>query len=423
MSTQKIAPKKFTEQMIQRIRNPKEDGRKEISDAVVPGLVLRITPKGTKSFSVIYKVPGEGGVNKNGKLLSAKQHRITLGRWPILGLKEARKRARDLLEIVSEGKDPRTIVREQNYDRHKNTFAAVVERYIELYAKPNQTTWKNTEACFRLHVLPRWGKRPVREIRRSDIHELLDSLIQDDKLAIAREVRKHVRAMLNWAVEREIIDSSPANNIKRKELTYFNEVGRVLNDQELRAIWVGAQEMGYAYGPLFQLLILTGQRTSEWANASWAEINFEQNLLEIPAKRYKTRREHTMPISTPVLEILESLPRWTKGDYLFSARGASGSKPVTGFSKTIPRLERLANKALREQLKNPNAKLEHYQVKDFRKTCRTRLTQLGVSEDIAELVLGHTQTKIVRTYNRHSYLQEKREALEIYGKHIMEIVD
>jgi len=161
MSTQAPSPKRFTEQMITRISNPSDAKRKEISDAVVPGLILRITPKGTKSFSVIYKVPGEGGINGNGKLLVAKQHRITLGRWPILGLKEARGKARELLSVTTEGKDPRSLLREQNQIRHTNTFALVLERYIESYAKSNITTWKNVEGTLRLHVVPHWGDRPI----------------------------------------------------------------------------------------------------------------------------------------------------------------------------------------------------------------------------------------------------------------------
>ena len=77
--------RRFTEQMVERLRPPKE-GRLELGDDVVPGLVLRVTPRGARSFSVIYKVPGEGGVRPNGRLLTGKQHRVTLGNWPVLGL-------------------------------------------------------------------------------------------------------------------------------------------------------------------------------------------------------------------------------------------------------------------------------------------------------------------------------------------------
>jgi len=260
------------------------------------------------------------------------------------------------------------------------------------------------------------------DITRADVHELLDSLVQENKIGSAREVRKHIRALFNWAVEREIIQASPANNLKRKELAYPDDHGRVLDDQELRAVWAGAAAMGYACGPLFQLLILTGQRTSDWGLAQWPEISTEQNVLEIPAARYKTRREHTVPLTDPVLEILENLPRWTQGEYLFCARGSSGVLPPSGYSKTVPRLKKLSQAALCEQLDNESATIEHYTVKDFRKTCRTRLTQLGVSEEIAEVVIGHTQAKIVRTYNRYAYVEEKREALESYGQHIMEVL-
>lgn len=86
-----VGAKKMTEQMVERISPPKE-GRLEISDAICPGLCLRITPAGAKTFSVAYKVPGEGGVSASGRLLVGKQHRITLGAWPIMCLRGPEKR-------------------------------------------------------------------------------------------------------------------------------------------------------------------------------------------------------------------------------------------------------------------------------------------------------------------------------------------
>jgi hypothetical protein len=103
--------KRFTEQGIERLNfDPAvapPSGRMEIEDEICPGLVLRVTQRGVKSFSVIYKVPGEGGSNLNGRLLVGKQHRITLGATPPLGLKEARVQARKILEAATEGRDPR----------------------------------------------------------------------------------------------------------------------------------------------------------------------------------------------------------------------------------------------------------------------------------------------------------------------------
>ena len=110
--------KRFTEQGIERLKyDPKAapaNGRLEIADELCPGLILRVTPKGAKSFSVIYKVPGEGGVTSNGRLLAGKQHRITLGATPPLDLKTARESAREILLAASQSRD----IRQERIESH-----------------------------------------------------------------------------------------------------------------------------------------------------------------------------------------------------------------------------------------------------------------------------------------------------------------
>src|SRR5258708_25225658 len=135
--------KGFAPQSVERLnydrRKAPPSGKMEIGDDVVRGLLLRVTPRGVKSFSVIYKVPGEGGVSRTGRLLTGKQHRITLGQTPPLGLQEARVQARKIIEAATEGRDLRTERREQNITRHTNTFLAVRKRFIELEINPNVT--------------------------------------------------------------------------------------------------------------------------------------------------------------------------------------------------------------------------------------------------------------------------------------------
>ena len=121
---------------------PPATGRLEVADSIVPGLVLRITPRGVRSFSVAYKVAGEGGVGPTGRPLCGSQHRITLGRYPYVSLKEARDKARVILESVSEGTDPRPERRAAHMIRRGNTMEAVAARFIE-QAKPTVDTLSN----------------------------------------------------------------------------------------------------------------------------------------------------------------------------------------------------------------------------------------------------------------------------------------
>lgn len=335
--------RRFTDQMLERMRPP-TSGRVELGDEVVPGLVLRVTTSGVKSFSVIYKVPGEGGVSSTGRLLTGRQHRITLGQYPLLGLAQARERARELLGTVSEGRDPRPERREANLLRHTNTVETVARRFIEQDAKRTVASWPNIKRVLDLHVVPRLGSTPIRDVRRSDVHELLDELVAADKVGTAREVRKHLSRLFNWAVDRELLTDSPVHGLRRGDLDPNADAGRALTNDELRHIWRAAGSLGYPFGPWYQLLILTGRRRDEWAAARRSEIDATNRLHELPKERHKSRRGHVIPLSDPAWAIIDSLPVWAGDDenkpndyYLLSTNAGEGH--IKGFSKAKTRLD------------------------------------------------------------------------------------
>jgi integrase len=172
----------------------------------------------------------------------------------------------------------------------------------------------------------------------------------------------------------------------------------VLNDDELRRVWSAAEATPYPYGPLVRLVILAGQRRDE----------IDRALLTIGAERMKAKAGHTVPLTPAAVEILRGLPRFAAGDFVFS--GQTGAKPFSGFSKAKARLDRTAGK------------ISPYSLHDLRRTVRTRLAELGVSPFIGELVLAHTQKGVHATYDRHTYDDQKREALEKWEARLMMIV-
>lgn len=415
--------KAFNPQWIERLRyDPKlapPSGRMEVEDSACPGLVLRITSRGVKSFSVIYKVPGEGGVSPSGRLLVGRQHRITLGSTPPMELKEARNQARTILQAATEGQDPRQARREHNLIRHTNTFESVCKRFIEREIKPSVRAWKNVERVLKLHAEPHWGDLPLRDIRRAHVHELLDGLVTSGKIGTAREVRKHLSRLFNWAIDREIISDSPVHGLKRGDLESNEEAGRALTDTEVRHVWHAASNLGYPFGPLFQLLILTGQRRGEWAAASRSELNVEKKWLEVPKARYKGARDHIVPLADEVWSIIDRLPVWPSNDY-FILSSRQGKVPVSGFSKAKARLDKTVLNSIREH--DSEAKLVDYRTHDFRVTCETRLANLGFNQEVRDAVLGHAKPGLQKVYNKYDYLSEKHAALAAYAKHVLELV-
>ena len=400
--------RQLTELMIEKLRAPKT-GRLEVADALCPGLVLRVTPRNVKSFSVAYKVPGEGGASPTGRPLVGHQHRITLGTWPMLRLKAAREEARVHMVTVSEGHDPREELREQHLIRNSNTVEAVARRFIETDVKRTVATWQRIERCLALHVLPTLGDRPIRDIGRGDVHDLLDAVGGEGGAGAgaAREVLKHLHRFFDFALDRELIGSNPAHKLKRKDLKPNKNARRNLNDDELRAIWAAAGSLGYPFGPWVKLLMLTGQRRGDWADAGRSEIDFDRHLLEIPAARYKSPRDHIVPLVGPAWDIIEGLPV-QEGDYIFSTR--AGRIPIANFGKPKERLDKLCGP------------LAHYTFHDFRSTHKSRLAALEIKLEVRNAVHGHAQKGMDAIYNKHDYMAEKRAALDLYAGHLMEIV-
>jgi Arm DNA-binding domain len=292
--------KRLTQQGVDRLRYDKAaappSGRIEIEDEACPGLLLRITPRNVKTFSVIYRVVGEGGTSLSGRLLTGKQHRITLGSTPPLGLTEARRQAREIIQAATEGHDLRVERREKNLIRAVNTFEAVFARFMEIEIIPNVGAWRNVDRVLRRHALPRWAKTPVQDLRRSHVHELIDELVKCGRHGVAREVRKHLSRFFNWAVDREIIADNPIHGFKRGDLQNSEEAGRALEDHEIKLVWQASFSLGYPFGPLYRLLLLTGQRRTEWASSRRSEINSDKKWLEVPKDRYKGDRDHIVPM-------------------------------------------------------------------------------------------------------------------------------
>jgi len=370
--------KRLTQQGVDRLRYDKAaaplSGRIEIEDEACPGLLLRITPRNVKTYSVIYRVVGEGGTSLTGRLLTGKQHRITLGATPPLGLTDARRQAREIMQAATEGRDLRVERREKNLIRAVNTFEAVFARFMEIEIIPNVGAWRNVDRVLRRHALPRWAKTPVQDLRRSHVHELIDELVKNGRHGVAREVRKHLSRFFNWVVDREIIADNPIHGFKRGDLQNSEEAGRALEDHEIKLVWHASFSLGYTFGPLYRLLLLTGQRRTEWASSRRSEMNSDKQWLEVPNDRYKGDRDHIVPMGEAAWATFEQLPVWPGNDYfLFSTR--SGKVPISGFSKGKTRLDqeifRLAN------AEQPGTALVPFRIHDLRVTCETRLAKLG----------------------------------------------
>ena len=190
--------------------------------------------------------------------------------------------------------------------------------------------------------------------------------------------------------------------LRRPELRYVARE-RVLSRDELASIWSAASQMGYPFSPIVQMLILTGQRRSEIAKLQRAWLLSDVNAFEVPASFAKTGRPHVVPLTAVTSEILAAQPIWNRGGFVFST--TSGATPASGFSKAKTRLDKLSG-------------VSGWTIHDIRRSVATHMARLGIIQEHIERVLGHAIKGVAGTYNRYSYLKEKRAALERWEREI-----
>jgi integrase len=371
--------------------------RREIPDGLLPGLYFILQPSGKASWACRYRQRGQS-------------RKLTLGPFPIITLQHARELARTALARVADGCDP---AREKRIAKapalvHGDVIEKVVPEFIERYARPNQkpSSVYETERVLIKEVVERWKGQRLSEIGKSDILAMLDEIIDRGSPVLANRCLATFRKMCDWAVERGMLDASPCGGIKAPALEKSRD--RVLSDDELADAWRAAESIGWPFGTVTQLLILTGQRRSEVAELPWCEIDFGAKLWTLPRERSKNDREHTIPLSKQVLAILATVPKVeSKKGYVFTF---TGSTPVTGFALAKRRLDA----ALPPDM-------PAWTLHDLRRTFATGLARLGIPVHVTEAVLNHrggTIKGVAAVYNRYSYDTEKRAAMDKWATYL-----
>jgi integrase len=371
--------------------------RDEIPDRHTPGLYLIVQPSGAKSWAVRYR---HSGVTR----------KHTLGAYPGIDLKHARLLAAKALRTVAEGRDPGQEKARQR-EAEADSVAAVVEKFLRLHCARNNRprTAEETERLLNLHVLPHWRRRRLREIIRRDVIDLLDRIVEAGKPIAANRTFAAVRKLFNWAVARDIIPASPCAGVKAPSPERARD--RILNDEELRFVWLAADAMGGPFGRLIKLLILTAQRRDEVAKMQWSELNLRAALWTLPGVRTKNNEPHQVPLSDHALAVLTAPPCIANSDFVLTT---SGTVPARGYAKN----KRILDSLLPEDM-------PAWRLHDLRRTAATGLARLGVDLPVIEKILNHRSgsfASIVGVYQLHSFAAEKATALQRWGNHVEQLV-
>jgi integrase len=369
-------------------------------------------------------------------------------------LRAARSKARHWIRLIAEHRDPRleeARKREAAIRQQLTTFGSIAEDFIR-EKLPSERRGGDVEREIRKEFKP-WWPRPITEISDEDIIRIIKAKAKTAP-ASARNILGHAKRFFQWVVDQRTygLKVSPAAGIGPKSIIGERvSRERVLDDIEFRAFWLAAGSLPYPQAPIFKLLALTGCRLTGVSDARWPE--FSQVVREairqrgdqpvdwaqfspddlwwtIPSSRVKGRNGRTRPFMVPLtvdmLVLLESLPSFTGGEFLFSRNG--GESPAVVTTEIKDDLDAKMLDALRELARQrgddpDDVELVPWVSHDLRRVVRSALSRLRVPSEVAETVLGHVRPGIQGVYDQHSYFDEKREALLQWGGLLRSIVE
>jgi integrase len=395
----------LTEKRLLSLKPAAAGTRYGVADGLVPGLAVRVTETGHKSFVLVARYPG-----------SSNPTRRALGEYGAITLAGARQKARQWLELLQSGKDPKNVeeaARREEQRRQAATFAGVAEAYIVDHVLKGRRG-EEVAAAIRREFVGRWGARPISDITRSDVIAMVKE-IKTRAPYQARNLLGSLKTMFDWAIEQDVygLEASPCDRIKPTRLIGEKLARkRVLNDAELRAVWHAAGQIGFPFGAAFRMMILTGQRRGEVGGMRWSELDLDKAIWTIPAERMKSDAPHVVPLVVETVALLRAVPRFA-GEYVFTAR--DGRRPVRGFQKAKEKLDRLMSES--------GAEVRDWRLHDLRRTARTHFSAIPSTDLVRELAISHTKPGLHKVYDQHAYLDERRDLLQRWAKRLMAIVE
>jgi integrase len=378
----------LTAAAVDRIKPPSK-GQVDHFDRGFPGLALRVSYGGGKSWVFFYRIGG-------------RLRRMTLGTYPALILADAREAWREARQEAAAGRDP---AKTRKRDKPAHDFESVAREWLRRDQSKKQSK-REVERVLERELIPAWGHRCVAELGRRDILDLIDAIVDRGAPTMARRVQAYVHRFFKWCVGRGIVELNPAADLPKPGSESKRD--RVLTDDELVAVWKASEQLGWPFGDAVRLLILTGARREEIGQLRRGEIADGQ--IRLSGDRTKNGEPHEIPLSAPAIDLLTGLP-WVNGSELVFT--TNGHNSISGWSRAKSALDNLAN-------------IAPWRIHDLRRTVATGLQRLGANLQVVEAVLGHisgSRAGVVGIYQRHNYANEKRAALEAWGENVIALVE
>jgi integrase len=353
-------------------------------DPKVPGLCLRVTPNGAKSWSLQYRV-------------RRLNRRMTIGDALVVGLAEARDKARDAIRVVQKGGDPAL---EKTRRKAAKTINDLIPDFIERHCKKRNRSWKHTEWLLTTKVLPKWKGRAIEDVTRRDVRLLVEKMAEKTPILANRTVAALSR-MFKFALDDDLITASPAVGISKPGQERSRD--RVLGPDEIRTLWANFDALTAPLGAFFKLRLLLAQRGIEVASMRWQDVDTKAGWWTIPAAVSKNKLQHRCPLGPSAVAIIEGLRPDQPDANGYVLEDGRGKKQHAEAAKTFG--------------------VEDFRGHDLRRTAASMMASGGVPRLTISKILNHVETGVTAVYDRHSYDAEKATALAWWDRKLTAILD
>lgn len=388
-------PGKLTDTAV-RAAKPKERPYK-LADA--GGLYLEVAPSGGKWWRLKYR---HGG----------KEKRLSLGVYPAVGLKEARTRAAAAKEQLAQGLDPSAERRAAKIEAAAaaNSFEHVARDW---FAR-QKDGWTPRHAItvlrrLEIHVFPALGSRRIVELGAPDFLAVLRAIEAKGHVEAAHRVAQVCGQVTRYARLIGIVQADAASGLSEALMTRQTKHFAAITEPVevgvlLRAIDGYQGEPATCYA--LRILPYVFVRSGELRGAAWEELDLDDALWMIPAKRMKMRRPHVVPLARQVVELFQSMRMFSGRGRLVFPGLASSSRPITDM-------------CLLNALRRMGYARGEMTVHGFRTLASTLLNGRGYSPDWIEAQLAHAERNSVRdAYNRAQYLPERRRMMQEWADYL-----
>ncbi len=405
------------------------------------GLSVRVSQAGSVTFQYRYRING-------------KPERYRLGTYSDMTLAEAREAHQKARKLVSQGMSPIRHRREQHQAEERarreaegaDTVRGLGEEFMARYIERERKRPESARQILDADVLPALGDMKAKDVTRRDVIRMLDAIVDRGSPVQANRTAALVKQMFQFGVERGIIEANPCSDIRRQTVGGTEESrSRALNHDEIRVLWMGLGQLSqrktdskpapfrklkpeerkpaWISKPLaaaLKLLLVTGQRRGELVKAKWAYLDFNDAVWTIPAENSKNGRRHDVPLSPLAVELFGELKGLAgKSDYVLPSYDQK--KPIT--ERALTKAAERARPFITIDNDGRAEAIAHWTPHDLRRTVATQLSELGALPHVVEKILNHTLQGVMAVYNRHDYMHERRQALDLWAERLRPIIE